>query len=74
MKKITVFSTDCPRCKVLCSKLEESGIQFEIEKENFDELIEHNLQTAPVLKYKNEYYQFGEAINLIQSGELTNEN
>ena len=31
----------------------------------FDELIEQNLQTVPVLKVNGEYYQFGEAIKVV---------
>ena len=74
MEEIKVFSTDCPRCKILIERLQKEGINFLLEKENFDELFENNIQTAPILKYKGKYYQFGEAINLLQKGELLSEN
>ena len=67
MKTITLFSSGCPKCTVLKHKLDEKNIPYEIS-EDFDELIEHNLQTVPVLKVDGEYYQFGDAVKLI--GEL----
>ena len=67
MDNITLFSNNCPRCKILKQKLVDKGINFEIS-DDFDELIENGLQTAPVLKVDNKYYQFGEAVKLI--GEM----
>ena len=67
MNEIILFSNDCPRCKILKQKLIDKNIKFEISN-NFDELIERGLQTAPVLKVNNEYYQFGDAVRII--GEL----
>ena len=61
MKNIILFSSGCPKCKVLKQKLDDRKIEYEVS-ENFDELIEQNLQTVPVLKVNGEYYQFGEAI------------
>lgn len=71
MKEIILFSSGCPKCKVLKQKLDSKNIEYEIS-EDFDELVQHNLQTVPVLKVNGEYYQFSEAVKLI--GELTNEN
>ena len=67
MENITLFSSGCPKCKVLKQKLDERKIKYELS-EDFDELITQNLQTIPVLKVNGKYYQFGEAIKLI--GEL----
>jgi glutaredoxin len=67
LKNIILFSSGCPKCKVLKQKLDDKQIKYEVS-EDFDELILQNLQTVPVLKVDGEYYQFGEAIKLI--GEL----
>lgn len=64
MKNIILFSSGCPKCKVLKQKLDDRKIEYEVS-ENFDELIEQNLQTVPVLKVNGEYYQFGEAIKVV---------
>ena len=67
MNKIILFSNGCPRCKILKQKLDEKQIEYTVS-DDFDEIIENGLQTAPVLKVNNEYYQFGDAVKLI--GEL----
>lgn len=64
MKNIILFSSGCPKCKVLKQKLDDRKIEYEVS-EDFDELIEQNLQTVPVLKVNGEYYQFGEAIKVV---------
>lgn len=64
MNNVILFSNGCPRCKVLKQKLDDKQIKYTIN-EDFDELIENGLQTAPVLKVNNNYYQFGEAVKLI---------
>lgn len=67
MNKIVLFSNNCPRCKILKQKLDEKKIEY-IESDDFTEIIEQGFQTAPVLKYNTDYYQFGDAVKLI--GEL----
>lgn len=64
MKNIVLFSSGCPKCKVLKQKLDDRKIEYEVS-EDFDELIEQNLQTVPVLKVNGEYYQFSEAIKVV---------
>lgn len=64
MNNIILFSNGCPRCKVLKQKLDDKQIKYTIN-EDFDELIENGLQTAPVLKVDDNYYQFGEAVKFI---------
>ena len=64
MNNVILFSNGCPRCKVLKQKLDDKQIKYTIN-EDFDELIENGLQTAPILKVNNNYYQFGEAVKFI---------
>lgn len=64
MKEITLFSSGCPKCKVLKQKLDDKKIKYEIS-EDFDELVQNNLQTVPVLKVNGEYYQFNEAVRMV---------
>ena len=68
MNNIVLFSNGCPRCKVLKQKLDDKQINYTIS-DNFDEVMDQGLQTAPILKVNNEYYQFGDAVKLI--GELS---
>lgn len=64
LKDIVLFSSGCPKCKVLKQKLDDRKIKYEVS-EDFDELIAQNLQTVPVLKVDGEYYQFSEAIRMV---------
>lgn len=64
MENIILFSSDCPKCKVLKQKLDNKKIKYEVSKD-FDELILQNLQTVPVLKINGEYYQFSEAVKVV---------
>lgn len=64
MEDIILFSSGCPKCKVLKQKLDEKKIKYTIS-EDFEELIRQNLQTVPVLKMNGNYYQFSEAIKVV---------
>ena len=64
MEDIVLFSSGCPKCNVLKQKLDSRKIKYEVS-EDFDELIAQNLQTVPVLKVNGEYYQFSEAIKVV---------
>jgi len=64
LKDIVLFSSGCPKCKVLKQKLDDKKIKYKVS-EDFDELITQNLQTVPVLKVNGEYYQFSEAIKVV---------
>lgn len=65
---ITLYSNDCPRCKILESKLDSKNIQYN-KKEDFDELIEKGIQSAPVLKVHNEFLLFKEAVDWVNEQE-----
>jgi len=64
LKEIILFSSGCPKCKVLKQKLDDKKINYKLS-EDFDELVQQNLQTVPVLKVDGEYYQFSEAIKMV---------
>ena len=64
MENIVLFSSGCPKCKVLKQKLDDKKIKYEVS-EDFDELMQRNLQTVPVLKVNGEYYQFSEAVRMV---------
>lgn len=66
---IILFSTNCPKCKVLEAKLTKDNIDFTI-CQNVDELIDKGILEAPILKIdKNTYLNFSEAIKWIKENE-----
>ena len=63
---ITLFSTNCPKCRVLEQKLIAAGINFEIDS-NMQEIIDHGFMSAPVLKVDNTYYDFKQGVDWIKN-------
>ena len=57
-------SKNCPRCKILKSKLEEKGIGFETTTEP-EEIIKQGFKAVPVLKVDKKYMNYVEAVKWI---------
>jgi len=66
--KIVLYSTNCPRCKVLAQKLSDKGIAFGIS-EDVDEMIQRGFKSAPVLEVDGEFMDFTAAINWVNNKE-----
>lgn len=66
--KVTLYSTNCPRCKVLAQKLMDKNIEFEIS-ENVDEMISRGFMSAPVLMVDGEAMNFTDAIKWVNDKE-----
>lgn len=60
-----VYSTGCPQCKVLISKLKEKKIPHEIISD-IDVMLEKGIQSVPVIEYEGKLYPFVEALKLIK--------
>lgn len=63
---ITLYSKDCPKCKILEQKLRQKNIPFGVSS-NFDELIQLGFMTLPVLKIDQKYLDFGEAVKWVNA-------
>lgn len=62
---VTLFTTGCPRCRVLSTKLKAKGIDFNIS-EDVTEITDRGFESAPVLKIDSEtYLDFMQAIKWI---------
>lgn len=68
MSDIILYSTGCPRCKVLKLKLDKANIPYEVV-EDVDVIIAAGYKSAPVLKVGERFYEFGEAVKWIK-GEV----
>lgn len=62
---IILYSTGCPRCKVLESALEESGIVYE-KVSNEQDIIDMGFMTVPVLQADGKTMAFPEAYKYIK--------
>lgn len=58
--EVVLYSSGCPKCQVLESKLMAKGIPFKITN-NFQEIIDRGFQFAPVLKVGEVFMNFTEA-------------
>ena len=69
---VTLFSTNCPKCRVLEQKLNQKNIAFDISN-NIQEVIDQGFMSAPVLKIGDDYMNFTTAIAWLkeQDGEIS---
>lgn len=66
MIHVILYSTNCPKCKVLEDKLNEKKIPFDIVTD-IDKMVELGIMTAPVLSVNGRLLQFMEAINWVNA-------
>ena len=63
---VTLFSTNCPKCRVLEQKLNQKNITFNIDN-NMQEIIDQGFMSAPVLKVDDVYYDFKQGVDWIKN-------
>lgn len=61
---VILYTTHCPKCKVLETKLKLKNIDFK-EETNIEEMESLGFTTAPVLKVDDKFMDFGEAIKWV---------
>lgn len=61
-----LYSTNCPKCKILETQLKEKEITFE-KNENVDEMLALGLKTAPAFKHNDQIMSFNEALVFIKN-------
>lgn len=61
---VTLYSTNCPRCKVLEDKLNYSHIEYDVVTD-IDEIEQLGVQSIPVLKVGDELMDFGTAVKWV---------
>lgn len=57
---ITLYTTHCPKCKVIEKKLSNKNIQY-VEVTDVEEMQRLGFSSAPVLDVDGKIYNFGEA-------------
>ena len=58
---IKLYTTECPKCKVLKKKLDEKGIPYTVCSD-INEMMEKQINSVPVLEVEERLLQFSEAI------------
>lgn len=66
MQKIKLYTTNCPKCKVLEAKLRQKNIDFDLITD-IKELIDKGFLSAPILQVDDEYLDFSHAITFVNN-------
>ena len=66
MTSVTLYTTGCPKCTVLETKLRQAGIEF-IKTDDVRLVIKAGFRTAPVLEVNGELMEFGAAVEWVRS-------
>lgn len=59
-----LYSTGCPKCKILKKKLDDANIVYE-ENNNVDDMLKLGLEQVPVLFVDGTVFNFDEAVKWI---------
>lgn len=62
---VVLYSTHCPKCKVLESKLKQNNINYE-EVNDVELMVQKGFTTAPVLEVDGVVYSYKEAVEWIK--------
>lgn len=62
---VILYSTNCPKCKVLEKKLGDSEIQYEVVTDE-DLMIEKGFSSAPMLEVDGSVMDFGRAVKWLK--------
>jgi len=65
LEHIVLYSTDCPKCKILKIKLDEKNIFYEICSDT-KTMIEKGFKSAPMLEVNGKIMTFLDANNWIK--------
>ena len=61
-----LYSTGCPKCKVVMKKLEQANINYEICNDS-ETMRKKGIQSLPVLEVEGKMYNFKDAVDYINS-------
>lgn len=62
---MTLYTNNCPKCKILKQKLDEKGFQYEVSND-MNLLINKGYKTVPILEVEDIYMTYIEAVNWIK--------
>ena len=61
---IILYSTGCPKCKILKKKWEDKIIDY-VENDDIETMISLGIEQVPVLSVDNKLFQFAEAVKWV---------
>lgn len=67
--KITLYTTDCPKCKILESKLNSKNIKYDI-CHDINVMLEKGFMNSPMLDVDGQIMDYTKATNWINGGDM----
>ena len=64
MEQITLYSTHCPKCKILQKKLDDKKIQYTL-CEDIEVMKSKNIMSAPMLGVNDKILDFYNAVKFV---------
>lgn len=71
MKKLILYSTHCPRCRILQEQLETKGLKYE-EVTDIETMRQLNILSVPLLEVDGDLMDFNRAFTWINNNEEGN--
>lgn len=66
MTEAILYSTGCPKCKVLKQKMDAVGFTYQ-ENNSVDEMLALGITQVPVLSVDGELYDFAQAVKVVNA-------
>jgi glutaredoxin len=64
---LTLYKTaTCPKCKVLCAKMDQKGLKYDVCMD-IEEMEKLNISSVPVLKVDGELLNFKDATTWVNN-------
>ena len=66
---VNLYTTGCPKCRVLEAKLKQKGVDYNIKssEEDINKLIEEGYKSIPILEIDDKKYIFEEAVKIVNA-------
>ena len=64
--EVTLYSTGCPKCKVLITKLDSKNINYNVVSD-INVIISKGINTVPVLEIDNKLMDFKTAVDWVNA-------
>lgn len=63
--EVKLYSTNCPRCKVLEKKMEKASIDY-VKNTDVEEMLSKGIMSAPYLEVNGELMDFNESVEWLK--------
>ena len=66
---VIMYSTGCPKCKILKKKLDEKKVVYE-EETDVEKMKSKGIDRVPVLEVDGKLFSYSEAVKLVNDGGI----